>query len=731
MTKMVFEKAYFIKPLGVFKKEFSDENPSSIFYQSFSLNEIPKTAKLYICTLGIGYAYINGQRVSKDLFTAPPSDYNKRLWYMNYDVTRLLKQGENTIEVLCGNGFLNEDMQNVWLSTQAEWRDFPKMIAELYIDDMLKVATDDSWKATLHSPYIMNRYRLGVIYDSRIPFPDNSNFNVNNLENAVKDERAPKGELTEYTSEPIRELKIIQPVSIMKKSENRIIFDFGENMSGYVRILAQGNSGDVIKIRYGETLTFDGELYAESIMQDRYFTQGEFATERFICNGKPFEWSTLFSYYGFRYVEVTSDNLNALKEIRAVFVSQDIKTRSDFHCSSFFLNKLFDCGIQATKSNLFYMPTDCPTREKYGWMNDAQSSSEQILTNFHAEKMFLQWNVNILDALTEDKGLPGIVPTYGWGYDWGNGPVSDGSLFEHVYRVYLHSGNKDGLVRNLPYFRKYLAFLKSKEDENGFINFGLYDWANPNDNACTTPLEFINAVYRVKFNRIAGLAARLVGESDREFVDEENRQIALIYNNWILSNGECIVKEQTALSMLIYHGIYQNLQPLKEQLKQAVEQCDFHHNCGMVGLRHLYMALNICGLQEYAMRIITAKGYPSYSDWLEKDATTLWEMWDCKLSRNHHMYSDVLSWMMKTILGISPCDNARTYDTIKISPYFFKGLDFAKGYYDSIKGKVCVEWKRLKDSISLKIDAPEDKFVLYNNQFLPKGKVELTIKEEE
>lgn len=718
---MIFEKAYFIKPSEVFRKEFSEANSSSVFFQSFTLDVHPKTATLYICALGIGYAYINGERVGQDLFTAPPSDYEKRLWYMRYDVSSLLKQGENTIAVLCGNGFLNEDMQNGWASTDAAWRDHPKMIAELYVDDTLKLASDDSWKATLHSPYIMNRYRQGVVYDSRIPAPDSVDFTATDWGNAVRDERAPKGVLTEYTNEPICELEIKQPISITKKSENRIIVDFGVNMSGFARIYTEGKNGDVIKIRYGETLAEDGELYAESIMQEVYFPQGEFATERFICNGKPFEWSTLFSYYGFRYVEVTCGNLNALKKIVGVFVSQNIATRSSFNCSDSFLNKLFECGIQATKSNLFYMPTDCPTREKYGWMNDAQSSSEQILTNFHAENMFLQWNVNICDAFTEDKGLPGIVPTHGWGYDWGNGPVSDGSLFEHVYRVYLHSGNKDGLVYNLPYFRKYLAFLKSKEDENGFINFGLYDWANPNKNICTTPLEFINAVYRVKFNRIAGLAARLQGESDKEFIEEENRQIALIRKNWILPNGECSVNEQTALAMLIYHGIYEDLQLLKEQLKQAVEAREFHHNCGMVGLRHLYIALNICGLQDYAMRIVKAKGYPSYSEWLEKDATTLWEMWDCKLSRNHHMYSDVLSWLMKTVVGISPDDNAETFERIKIQPYFFDEMEYANGHYDSLKGRVSVDWKKIDKTVELKITAPCDAFVEYEGKLLSQG----------
>lgn len=724
---MAFENAFFIKPKEDFKKEFSERNPSPIYFKSFRLDTLPKKAELRICALGIGYAYINQKSVSLDLFTAPPSDYNKRLWYVQYDITPLLNEGINTISVLCGNGFLNEDMKNGWSSTEAAWRDYPKVIAEIIIDGQSYLSTDGSWQYTLKSPYVMNRYRQGVIYDSRISAPEDADFNRENWASVQIDERAPKCVFSFYNCEPIRELRVYEPISITKKNDNTYIIDFGINMSGYARLVAEGNCGDEIKIRYAETLTESGDLYEESIMQRVYFPEGEFATEHFICNGSLVEWSTKFSYYGFRYVEVSCNNLQAVKKVLGVFVAQDIKIRSGFECSDRFLNTLFSCGIQATKSNLFYMPTDCPTREKYGWMNDAQSSSEQILTNFHAEKMFLQWNVNICDAFTEEKGLPGIVPTHGWGYDWGNGPVSDGSLFEHVYRVYLHSGDKSGLIYNLAYFRRYFAFLRAKEDENGFVNFGLHDWANPNKNAKTTPREFINAVLRVKFSRIAALAAKLAGEAQDEFLIEEKRQISIVKKNWMLSDGTCSVKEQTALAMLIYYGIYDDLQPLKQQLKECVEQADYHHNCGMVGLRYLYMALNLCDLQEEAMRIVTAKGYPSYREWIDRGATTLWEMWDCALSRNHHMYSDVLSWMFKTVVGIAPNDNAPTFERIEVKPYFFASLDFAKGYYDSPNGRVAVEWQREKNIVRLKITTPCENYVYYDENPLFIGQTEIVI----
>ena len=723
----MLSNSQFIKPQAPFHKAFNKTNPSSMFCKYFHLDKLPKSATLCICALGIGYAYINGKRVSEDLFAAPPSDYEKRLWYMRYDVGAFLKEGENVIAVLCGNGFFNEDMQNAWGSTDASWRDYPKMIATLSIDGEPYLHTDGTWHCSTHTPYLMNRYRQGVVYDARIPAPDSSFFDGRTWDFAAVDERAPKGVFTPYEGEPIRALKIIPPIAVDKRNKKKLMVDFGVNMSGFVRLFTDGKAGTKITIRYGETLTEDGEIYAEENMRTSYFPQGEFATEHFICNGAPFVWNTLLSYYGFRYAEISCEDLSALEKVEAVFVAQDISPRSHFECSDPFLNKLFACGIQATKSNMFYMPTDCPTREKYGWMNDAQSSAEQILTNFHAEKMLLQWNVNICDALDDEKGLPGIVPTHGWGYQWGNGPVSDGSLFEQVYRVYLHSGNPEGLVYNLPYFKRYFAFLKTREDEEGLLHFGLYDWANPNENICSTPLELINAIYRVKFNRIAGLAARLAKQSDEEFLAEEKRQISIIKKHWFLPKGGCHVREQAAISMLIYHGIYDDLAPLKEQLKACVEEKNYHHNCGMVGLRHLYMALNICGLQEYAMKIVTAKGYPSYREWLDRGATTLWEMWDCGMSRNHHMYSDVLSWMMKTVAGISPDDTAPSFEKIQINPYFFRALDYATAYYDSPKGRVGVAWKRTQKEIILEINAPCDGYVYYQNEAISKGKTQFSV----
>lgn len=712
----------FIKPGAPYDASFHPyENPSVIFYREFDVSEMPKSAALYVCALGIGYTYINGRKISEDLFPCPPSDYEKTLWYNTYDVTRNLRNGKNTIAVLCGNGFLSEDMFNTWDSHTAAWRDHPKLALMLDLDGVAVVKTDESWLCTLDTPYLMNRYRMGVIYDSRLPLPCEEDFSAEGYKPVVIDPRAPKGVFRAVECEPIREIEYLEPVAIYQRADGARVWDFGYNSSGYVRLKVKAKSGNTV------TLTYSEEIYEDTLTpkmngNERFYPEGEFAVERFICNGKETVWSTLLSYYGFRYVTVQTDDPEADISLTGAFVHQAVKRTGFFECSDPFLNKLFECGIRSTQSNLFHMPTDCPTREKYGWLNDAQASAEQILTNFSAQKVLDRWLYDICDALDDEKGLPGIVPTHGWGYNWGNGPVSDGSLFEQPYRIFLHTGDRAPLVRALPYFRRYFKFVATREDERGYIDFGLHDWANPEDNIEKTPHQLINEIYRVKFYRIALLAARLAGEDESEFKEGAERSRKKMIRDYFDGDGRCTVNEQTAVAMLIYHGVYTSFDALSAQLKALVEGNGFRHDCGMVGLRHLYMALSECGLQEHAMRVITASEYPCYRKWLDEGATCLWEKWHREESKNHQMYSDVISWLIKTAGGICPDESEPVYRSVTVDPYFFEGLDYVSARVKTVNGEVAVRWERLDGGIELSVTAPCEGLVIYKGEALPAGK---------
>ena len=720
----MFENISFIKADIPFVSEYDGaKSPCVIFRKNFELENFSE-AKVCVCGLGYGYYYINGKKITDDLFTAPVSDYNKTLWYNAYDVTGFLREGENVFTVICGNGFYNESLKTPWDHDKALWRDNPKFILKLETDKKTALVSDGTWKCTADTPILFNQLRSGEHFDSRLydKLFTRTNFGGGKWDFAVIDGSPPKGAFKECLCQPVRECAEYKTVNMTQTGPKKYLFDIGQNISGYIRLKVDqknGKSGDEFIIKYAEQINADNTLQYNGMTG--FYTMSEFMTDKFICNGEKFVWSPMFTYHGFRYIEIQGIKDPDFDTVTGIFVHQDIRAISNFECSNETLNKLFEIGRMATYSNLFYMPTDCPTREKLGWANDAQASAEQMLTNFDISGLFKKWNTDIQDAMREDGCMPGIIPTWGWGYEWGNGPVSDGVMFEIPYKIYLHTGDKSLLIDSLPYFCRYTEYLKTRRGETGMVNYGLNDWAAP-DFKTETPVELINTALLVNFLRIARLAADFAGDLslEKKYIRECGEAEKLFADNFMDPDGTCKINEQTAVSMAVYYDLYEDITPLKEQLKKLAENNDFHHSCGMVGLPRLYAALNKCGLAEYAYKIINAKGYPSYSRWLEGDATTLWETWQPGNSKNHHMYSDFMSWIMKTLVGINILEAG--YKKIEIKPEFIPDLDFCRGHIDAPGGRIFVGWKRAGGKITLEILIPEKISAVYNGNILKQGK---------
>lgn len=721
---MAFETAVFIKPDEAF-------DPKSLSYapmmrRRFSLSALPKRATLSVAGLGYGCYFLNEREVTPDRFIAPFGDYRKTVWYTTYDVTDKLCLGENIFAVMLGNGWYNEGIGTAWDFDLADWRDMPKLILSLSCDGKEILASDEKWLYSMDGPVIFNQLREGEHFDARRYDPSwkSLGFDDSAWRRVRIDEDPPKGVLRECTCEPIREICELSPVAIRKIGVKRFVYDFGRNISGYARLCVKQSAGDKITLRFGEQVhAEDGTLRLNDMDNPHYFARGEFARDVFICGENAIEWKPSFTYHGFRYVEVIGieeENITA-SALTAIEVHQAVKARSAFASSNGLLDTLFLLGQRATLSNLFYMPTDCPTREKLGWMNDAQSSTDQFLTDFEAEGVLTKWWQDILDAMDERGMLPGIVPTPKWGYHWGNGPVSEGTLFEIPYRIYLHTGDDTLLKKGLPYFKKSLAFFDSQRDANGDILYGLDDWAAPCADEEKVGCAFINRVLYIKCLGITLLSAERAGEDTAALREAYESERAEAMARYLAGDGRCTVDKQTAVAMMIYFGLYEDIAPLAAQLRRLVEEKDFHHECGMVGLRYLYIALNRAGLAEYAYKILNASGYPSYRAWVEDGATTLYEYWDSTTSKNHHMYSDFMSWTVKTVLGIAPMLSAPGFEKAEITPHFFKDLDFAEGYCDTVRGRISVRWEREGEKIRVTAFAAEGIEAYLFGERLPAG----------
>jgi len=704
----MFDYVFFIKPNIPFKHEHDhNKSPCFIFRRRFEVKPF-STAKVSVCGLGYGYYFLNGKKITPDLFTAPVSNYNKTLWYNTYDVTDFLQTGENIFTVLCGNGYYNESFKTSWNFNEADWRDNPKFILQLEVDGDIALVSDTEWKCASYAPIVYNHLRSGEHFDSRLYDPKifQMDFDDSSWDFAVFDTAPPKGIFRECKCQPIRECAEYKTVNIIQTGPKKYVFDIGQNISGYIRLKIRQKSGDLLTIRYAEELNEDNSLRLNK--GEVHYPESEYETDKFITNGEEFIWSPMFTYHGFRYVEIDGIENPNNETVTGVFVHQDIRAISGFECSDETLNKLFKNGQMSTWSNLFYMPTDCPTREKMGWANDAQASAEQMMINFDIAPLFKKWNIDITDAMSESGSMPGIIPTAGWGFEWGNGPVSDGVMFEIPYQVYRYTGDRSLLIHNLPYFERYLEYLKTRREPDGMVHFGLDDWTKPSE--IKVPGALINTALLSKFLKIARMAASFAGniELEKKYAEELEKTKSLFKENFIDSEGRCTVNDQTAVAMAIYYQLYDELEPLKNQLKKLIEDNNFHHSCGMVGLRHLFIALNVCGLEEYAYKIITAEGYPSFTEWLKNGATTLWETWEMDASKNHHMYSDFMSWIMKTLVGIDICEDTPAYEKVFIKPVFLPQIDFCRGYIETPKGKIAVSWKREGYAVRLEVTVPQD-----------------------
>ena len=727
----MFENLSFIKAPIPFEKTYNlDKSPCILFRKDTEIAE-PGIATLAICCLGIGYCYINGQKASADLFIAPASDYRKTLWYNVYDVTQLLKKGKNSFAVLCGNGFYNEPFKTPWKYDEASWRDNPKFILQLNIEGKTVLVSDNSWKCTEETPVIFNALRSGEHFDSRLWRSDIFTGNIDNLDYALLDPSPPEGKFMECLCEPVRECEEFKAQKIIKTGEHRFVFDIGQNISGYIRLRINQKSGDLLVIRHAEQLKKDNSLELNSMDSDYFYPESKFMTDRFICNGEDFTWSPRFTYHGFRYVEIEGlDDENAKNEtVTGIFVHQDIKTASSFGCSDSKLTELFRIGQMATYSNLFYVVTDCPTREKLGWMNDSQASAEQMCINFSIHNLFRKWNTDILDAQREDGAMPGIVPTPDWGYHWGNGPVSDGMQFELPWQLYRHTGDTSLLIKNLPYFRNYFKYIRTRTDEDGFTAFGLDDWASPEKfEGNKTPLALIDSALIAKFCRIAVRASVFANDNDSKLFFEKylSENLKKFQSRFLNDDGSSKVVEQTALAFIISQKMYIRKEPIVRQLRQLIEKNDFHHNCGMAGMPQLFNALDAADLNDYAFKILCSRGYPSYMDWIENGATTLWETWQEGSSKNHHMFSCFMAWIIKSLAGIRMKEDSCAWKEIEIKPYFAP-LDFCKAYVDTPQGRIIVSWERKEENIILNTDIPPGIDAYYLGEKIRTGMNRITI----
>lgn len=682
----------FPAPFDPTEREF---DPAPIFKKTFTIEKVPEKAELIAVALGLGYVYLNGEPITEDVFNTPVGNYLKTLWYHTYEVSRLLREGENEIAVIVGNGWYNESLNTPWNFHNAEWRGAPKLALALDMDGE-RLYSDETWVVSRDaSPVVFNQLRSGETYDCR----KGESFRLFGSDGYLPvkiSENMPEAALKECLCQPIREFESYTPVATFKNAKGKVVYDFGQNLSGYLELTLQGKRDEVITLRHAERVFEDGTLDHRE-MDGFPFHQGhDFQTNRVILSGGVDSPVVRFTYHGFRFVEIEGEC--EIIKIKSVFVHQAVDKISEFNCSNELLNKISRCGDYSVWSNMFYNLTDCPTREKLGWTNDALASAEQILMNYDSLPLFEKWLCDLFDEEREDGNLPSIVPNGAWNVMSCTGPLCTGFVFKFPWRLYEASGNADYVKAAYPLMCRHLDWMYAKRDSDGLIGYGLGDWNGGDDEKFRfNPTKFVDTALIIEFADLTVKSAELCGEKNeraQEIYDSlYNRFFEVFYDS---RADRSIINTQTAVAMMIYNKKGGATEGLADQLRKAVAYCDYHHECGMVGLQYLVPVLDDIGASDLMYKILTAKGYPSYSLWMEDGATTLYEMWNTKKSANHHMNSSAVAWFMKKLVGLSRKEGTFGYEDLVLCPYFPEDMTFCEGNF---RGLAQARWERKGDEI--------------------------------
>lgn len=704
---------------------FEEYVPAPYFRKTFWCDASVKEAKLEICGLGFYEVHINGKNITKGFLAPYRSNHNDYIYYDKYDLTQSLQSGKNVIACILGNGMQNPFGAFIWDFHKAPWRGAPQLdfkITIIYADGETQVVSSDQETKTTYSPILFDDLHYGEYYDARLEILDwdKLNFDDSTWKNAEL-APVPLGERKFCEAEPIVATGDIKPISITK-CDAGYIYDFGENNTGLCRITIVGETGQKVVLKYFETLV-NGKPYYENI---RFEGTDRFQEDEYICSGHGVEeHMARFTYHGFRYVYVQGiTEEQATKDLLTyVTICSDIKTIGKFECDNEILNKIQEATVRSDISNFHYFPTDCPQREKNGWTADAALSAEQMLLNIAPEKSYKEWMRNIYKAINFKGQLPGIIPTTGWGYEWGNGPAWDSVLVNIPYFTYIYRGDKDILRElSIPLMR-YLTYLYTRLNEDNLVEYGLVDWCQPNrknEGDATTPLVVTDSIVTYDIARKAAFIYGQLGFEEQEnYANALAEKVKGAIREKLIDFNSCNVygDTQTGLAMAIFYDIF-NYPERKKALNNLVEMIRAN-NClmdvGVQGARVIFRVLAENGYVDLAYKMITHKEHPSYANIILRGATTLWEsFWKEEgriLSMNHHFWGDVSAWFYVYLAGMRINPNGDNPNEVHIIPRFPKDLNHVKASHQLPAGELVVEWNRIdKNHIEVHLDVPNGVF---------------------
>ncbi len=690
--------------------------PAPFFRTEFNVRSGVKSARLYISGLGYYEAFLNGKKIGNHVLDPAFTRYDRSVKYVVHDITSLLRNSSvNAIGVVLGNGWYNQHSRTAWDFDRAPWRDAPVILAQAemtYEDGRTEIiATGSDWKFS-SGPITFNDVHNGEHYDARLELQawDQPGYYDSPWTSAFE-KNGPSGRLSAQLMPPIRVVKKLTPVKT-RQVGNKVVYDIGQNISGWIRIMVTGPAGAQVTLRHGERINEDGSLDIKEL--SRFIWTGEVQTDSYTLKGGAMEiWSPRFTYHGFQYVEVmvSSPELKIV-ELEAEVVHTDFVQRGTFTSSEPLFNKIHENLKWSYLTNYHGYPTDCPHREKMGWTGDAHLISESGLFNFAVEAAYIKWLDDFVDEQLPTGQLPGIIPSSGWGYSLGktearvrgHGPQWEGALLLICRDLYLYTGDSSIVTKYYPAMQAYVDYLSSHSVDN-LIGFGIDD--HKQIRPVTGP-EFLSAEYYYFLTDLLSDMSAIAGKREEE---KKYRTLAgsikKAFNDHYFDAETGVYGRggQAQAAGPLHLGLVEENQRKRvmENLIKAVEDNKGHIETGVVGTKHLIHALMEGGQDRVLYEMASKKDFPGWGYWIELGATTLFQNWDGSQSRNHIMFGTIGDYFYQGLGGIKPDPDNPGFKNFFIEPLLNNDLNEVSVSFRGPFGQIAVQWQ--KQDTDLKVVA--------------------------
>jgi hypothetical protein len=687
-----------------------------IFRKSFRISKPITRAIIYVSGLGQYELRINGRKVGNDALTPGWSDYRKTVYYDSYDVSRLLRNGENALGVLLGNG-----MYRV-LRTNGRYTKFvgsygpPKCIVQLHIEfaggAYLDIASDKSWK-TSPGPITFSSTYGGEDFDARRepqgwdrPGFDDSTWRAATVVDG------PGGALLPELAPLVRGMHSYTPVKLTRPKPGILVYDLGQNFAGWPAIAVTGPAGAMVKLTPGELLNKDGTVSQRSSGGPQWFS--------YTLRGAGVEsWHPRFSYYGFRYLQIEGAETGSVSaqgrarivSVRGEAVHSSSEAVGVFASSDELLNRIHTLILRAIENNAQSLFTDCPHREKLGWLEETHLLAPAMLYDFDFAGLYSATARNIADAQKTEGAKAGMVPEIAPQYvvfdpkydvfndspEWGSAAVLA------PWYVYQRDGDLHALAAQLDVMRRYVAYLVTRAHD-GFIDYGLGDWYDigpgaPGLSKLTTAGVTATAIYYQDLRVLEQTTALLgMNEESRNYRKQaESVRAAFNARFFDAARHRYDKGSQTAQAMPLALGMV----PEDERaavLDALVEDIRAHQNhvtAGDIGYHYVVDALLDGGRSDVLLDMLERTDAPSYGYQLAQGATALTEAWDANpaSSQDHFMLGDAEEWFYRGLGGIDIDFSRQGAERLVLRPAVLPRIEWVRTSYRSALGVIGSNWR--------------------------------------